>query len=263
MFKDVLKSGFKDITLQDSLTVYLLAKAQADDEVCELALVINRLLKENVSEEIYEKLSDKAKKLADVVIKNKSRLTCVYTEDYFKWLRTFRNDSIKYVICARTLADLQLYRDTMKKEDLFNLVSALNMDRRHFIYDHLCTEVERCYNGVPLYYFLRDKDIEDVRDSYSIDKAMNKQKEVNKVHCGIIRVFDSLKSNYDENFSDDMKELFDRFNDVKVSAEYDEKNVEVILTMFYLLEEYFMFKWEYIRGQGLEGFVEKYICFDK
>ena len=92
---------------------------------------------------------------------------------------------------------------------------------------------------------------------------MNKQKDINRVHCGIIRVLETLDSNYNELFSDDTKALFDRFNNIAVSAQYDKDSAKVILTMFYLLEEYFMFKWEYIREQGLEGFVEKYICFDK
>ena len=60
-----------------------------------------------------------------------------------------------------------------------------------------------------------------------------------------------------------MKALFEEFQNTKVSIDYDRDSAKVILTMFYLLEEYFMFKWEYIREQGLEGFVEKYICFDK
>ncbi len=263
MFKNVLKSRFKDITLEESFMIYLLAKAQVEEEVCELALVMDKVLKEDeVSKEIYEGVSEKTKKLVDVVLKNKSKLAKSNTTEYFDWIRTFRNDSVKYAICAKALADLELNFETMKKDDMFHLVSALNMDRRHFIYDSLCKKVEDCYDNVPIRYFLQDKDLEDTVDYFSVEKAMNKQKEVNKVHCGIIRVFDSLEDDYDESFSDEMKALFDKFNEVKVSVEYDEDSIKTVLTMFYLLEEYFMFKWEDIREQGLEGFVEKYICFD-
>ena len=52
MFKNVLKAGFSDITLEETFMVYLLAKAQANEEVCELALIMNQLLKkETVSDE--------------------------------------------------------------------------------------------------------------------------------------------------------------------------------------------------------------------
>ena len=264
MFKNVLKAGFSDITLEETYMIYLLAKAQADEEVCELALLMNQLLNEDGDlSELCSKASDKAKKLIDIVFQNKQILLEGYTEKYFNWIRNFRNDSIKYVICAKALSNLALYPDTMKKNDLFNLVAALNMDRRHTIYDHLCCEVESYYKEVPLSYFLQDKDIDEISEVFDIDKAMNKQKDINRVHCGIIRVLETLDSNYNEQFSDDTKALFDRFNNIAVSAQYDKDSAKVILTMFYLLEEYFMFKWEYIREQGLEGFVEKYICFDK
>ncbi|CBH22063.1 protein of unknown function [Acetoanaerobium sticklandii] len=263
MFKNVLKAGFSDITLEETFMVYLLAKAQADEEVCELALIMNQLLKkETVSDELYGKVSEKAKKLIEEVLKNKQKLLEINTTEYFNWIRNFRNDSIKYVICAKALANLELYPDNMQKNDLFNLVAALNMDRRHIIYDHLCCAVEKEYKDVPLCYFLQDKNIDEISEAFDIDKAMNKQKDINKVHCGIIRVLENLESDYQELFSFGMKALFEEFHNTKVSIDYDRDSVKVILTMFYLLEEYFMFKWEYIREQGLEGFVEKYICFD-
>ena len=264
MFKNVLKAGFSDITLEETYMIYLLAKAQADEEVCELALLMNQLLNEDGDlSELCSKASDKAKKLIDIVFQNKQLLLEGYTEKYFNWIRNFRNDSIKYVICAKALANLELYPDTMQKNDLFNLVAALNMDRRHTIYDHLCCAVEKEYKDVPLCYFLQDKNIDEISEAFDIDKAMNKQKDINKVHCGIIRVLENLESDYKELFSFGMKALFEEFQNTKVSIDYDRDSAKVILTMFYLLEEYFMFKWEYIREQGLEGFVEKYICFDK
>ncbi len=264
MFKNVLKRAYSDISLEEIYTLYLLGKAQVEEEVCEITFLINRLLTNDKEvSDLYEQASDKGKKLANLVLENKKMMTLEASTEFFDWIRYFRNDSIKYVICARAISDLELYPEKIKKDDMFNLVAALNMDRKHKIFDYFCLAVEKKFGNIPLNYFLKDKDIEEIATLFDVQKGMKKLKDINKVHCGIIRVLEDLDEAYKDDFTLEIKILFEDFNNIKVSSEYDKNSVNLILTLFYLLEDYFMFKWEYIRERGLEGFVEKYICFDK
>ena len=108
---------------------------------------------------------------------------------------------------------------------------------------------------------LKDKNLENVTSLYDLNKAINKQKDINKVHCGIINVLDDKDLDF-EGLDKRIKEIFDKFWNIKVSLTYDEDSINTILTIFYIMEEYFMFKWEYIKQRGLDGFIERYIYFD-
>ena len=263
MFKKVLEETYSFNTIDETYAAFLLAKANCEEEVLELGLIMDKILYGDMGlTDIYAKINSKTKRLIDLVIENRNMLTKVQSSEFYLWLRNFNNDEIKYVLCAKALANIGEANNEEEKSNLFKLICAINMDRKHKIFDALCDEAEKIYGSIPIKYFLTDIDMQRIYESYSLQKAMDKQKEVNKVHCGIIRLLDYKETNFVD-LDREIKEIFDKFSNIKTRLEYDKDSIDTILSIFYLLEEYFMFKWEYIKEQGLEGFIEKYIYFDK